>query len=76
MLQALMTKKNEGKVVCVHTILAYRGMEVLLCSFLTPPAVCQGKEPLVPLNGRPNLPQSQSGCYGGGINPLSLLRIE
>jgi hypothetical protein len=56
--------------------MAYRRMEVLLCAFLTPPAVCQGKEPLVPLNRRLNVPQSQSGWYGEGTNPLSLLRIE
>ena len=65
-----------GKAVCVHTIMAYRGMEVLLCFFLTPLAVCQGKERLVPLNRRLNVHQSQSGCYAEGINPLSLLRIE
>jgi hypothetical protein len=67
---------GKGEIVCVHTIMAYRGVEVLLCSFLNPPAVCQGKEPLVPLNRRLNVPQNQSGWYGEGINPFSLLRIE
>ena len=73
---SVMVSYDKGKAVCVYTIMAYRGKEVLLCSFLTPPAVCQGKEPLVLLNRRLNVPQSQSGCYGEGINPLFLLRIE
>jgi len=70
---SVMVSYGKGKAVCVHIIMAYREMGVLLCSFLTPPAACQGKQPL---NRRLNVPQSQSGCYGEGINPLTLLRIE
>jgi len=73
---SVMVSYGKGKAVCVRTLMAYRRMEVLLCSFLTPPAACKGKQPLVPLNRRLLVPQSHSGCYGEGINPLILLRIE
>jgi hypothetical protein len=53
---SIMVSYGKGKTVCIHTIMANRGMEVLLCSFLTPPAVCQGKEHLVALNRRLNVP--------------------
>jgi len=44
----------------------------LLHSFLTVPDLCQGKEPLILLNRRLNVPQCQSGCYGKEINTFLL----
>jgi hypothetical protein len=73
---SVMVEYGKGTTVCVHTILEYRGVEVQLYSFLTPPALYQGKEPLAPLNRRLNVPQNWSGCCKQGINPLSLLKIE
>jgi hypothetical protein len=43
---------------------------------VTVPDLCQGKELLVLLNRRLDVPQSHSGSYGKEINLLLLLTIE
>ena len=68
---ALMVSCGKGKAVFVLTMMAYRGN-----GGTAPLALYQRKLTSVPLNMRLNVPESQSGCYGEGINPLSLLRIE